>query len=124
VDRFSAVDGHAVLVSQIEAGGVGMNLQAANVVILAEPQWKPSTENQAIARCHRMGQVRRVQVHRMLAKDTVDQRMLEVLGSKSLLFDAYARESDMKRYAEEFVDISEAEAGRRIVEAERERLGL
>ena len=59
----------AVLVSQIQAGGVGLNIQAASVVVLAEPQWKPSIEDQAVARCHRMGQVRPVQVHRLLAED-------------------------------------------------------
>ena len=66
VDRFSAHNGPLVLVSQIEAGGVGLNIQAASVVVLTEPQWKPSTEDQAIARCHRMGQVRPVEVHRLL----------------------------------------------------------
>jgi hypothetical protein len=71
-------------------------MQAASVVILAEPQWKPSTEDQAVARAHRMGQVRTVQVHRLLAKDSVDERIREVQENKVLLFDAYARESDAK----------------------------
>jgi hypothetical protein len=75
---------------------VGINMQAASVVIIAEPQWKPSVEDQAIARAHRMGQVRTVQVHRLLAKDSVDERVREVQENKSLLFDAYARESDAK----------------------------
>src|SRR5262249_46756543 len=44
VDEFTAHEGHAVLVSQIQAGGVGLNLQAASVVVLTEPQWKPSME--------------------------------------------------------------------------------
>lgn len=67
VEDFGKRPGHAVLLSQIEAGGVGINMQAASVVILVEPQWKPSTEDQAVARAHRMGQVRTVQVHRLLA---------------------------------------------------------
>ena len=75
--------GPAVLVSQIQAGGVGLNLQAASVVILTEPQWNPTIEDQAIARCHRMGQVRSVDVHRLLAEYTVDQRMLEILAAKA-----------------------------------------
>jgi len=58
VDEFSSRRGPAVLVSQIQAGGVGLNIQAASVVVLTEPQWKPTIEDQAIARCHRMGQVR------------------------------------------------------------------
>ncbi|WP_243622182.1 DEAD/DEAH box helicase [Rhodococcus sp. ARC_M6] len=96
VDEFTAHAGHAVLLSQIEAGGVGLNIQAASVVILAEPQWKPSTEAQAIARAHRMGQVRTVQVHRLLAKDSVDVMMRATLAKKSDLFDEYARRSHAK----------------------------
>jgi Helicase conserved C-terminal domain len=78
VDEFTRRPGHAVLLGQIEAGGVGINMQAASVVILTEPQWKPSTEEQAIARAHRMGQVRTVQVHRLLAKDSIDERICEI----------------------------------------------
>ncbi len=96
VDQFTKHHGHAVLLSQIEAGGVGINLQAASIVIITEPQWKPSTEDQAIARAHRMGQVRSVQVHRLLAKDSVDERIREIQENKALLFDEYARKSDAK----------------------------
>lgn len=134
VDEFSARQGPVVLVSQIQAGGVGLNIQAASVVILTEPQWKPTIEEQAIARCHRMGQVRTVNVHRLLAEDTVDQRMLELLEAKSLLFDEYARRSEMKEISPDAVDISDltstqatatqAEAERRIIEMERKRLHL
>jgi len=66
------------------------------VVILAEPQWKPTIEDQAIARCHRMGQVRTVDVHRLLAENSVDQRMLEILATKALLFDEYVRRSELR----------------------------
>jgi SNF2 family DNA or RNA helicase len=122
VDRFGAADGYAVLVSQIQAGGVGLNIQAASVVVLTEPQWKPSTEEQAIARCHRMGQTRRVQVHRLLAEDCVDSLVLEVVRRKRALFDDYARESDLKDTSPDAVDISESEAARRIVAVEQQRL--
>ncbi len=57
VDQFSAAGHGAVLVSQIVAGGVGLNIQAASVVVICEPQLKPTTEWQAIARAHRMGQL-------------------------------------------------------------------
>ena len=96
VDQFTKHQGHAVLLNQIEAGGVGINLQAASIVIITEPQWKPSTEDQAIARAHRMGQVRTVQVHRLLAKDSVDERIREIQENKALLFAEYARKSDAK----------------------------
>jgi len=134
VDEFSARRGSAVLVSQIQAGGVGLNIQAASVVILTEPQWKPTIEDQAIARCHRMGQIRTVDVHRLLAENSVDQRMLEILATKAILFDEYVRRSELKEMSPDAVDVSDLkatkdtvsqmEAEHRIVEMERKRLKL
>ncbi|GLY47683.1 SNF2-related protein [Lentzea sp. NBRC 102530] len=123
VDAFTAREGHAVLLAQIEAGGVGLNIQAASVVIIAEPQWKPSTEDQAIARCHRMGQVRKVHVHRLLVKDSVDARVREIRDHKTLLFDHYARESDTKHSHASALD-SAVSVEQRVVLAEQQRLGL
>ncbi|MFD8752903.1 DEAD/DEAH box helicase [Kitasatospora sp. NPDC059577] len=122
VDRFAAEPGHAVLLSQIQAGGVGLNIQAASVVILCEPQVKPTMESQAVGRSQRMGQVRRVQVHRLLAVDSVDQRMLEILRVKEHLFDEYARRSDVAESTPEAVDVSEHSLAVRIVEEEQLRL--
>ncbi|GAB3553392.1 hypothetical protein J2S53_001567 [Actinopolyspora lacussalsi] len=89
---------------QNAADGVGLSTQSASVVILAEPQLKPSTEEQAIARCHRMGQTRKVHVHRQIAKVTVDQRLAEVLEGKTRLFDAYARDSAAENSDDSAVD--------------------
>ncbi|MCA1706382.1 MAG: DEAD/DEAH box helicase [Actinobacteria bacterium] len=122
VDRFSAVEGHSVLLSQIQAGGVGLNIQAANVVIICEPQVKPTLEGQAIARLQRMGQVRSVQAHRLLVTNSVDERMVELLAAKSRLFDDYARRSEVAENSADAVDISEVELARRVVAAEQERL--
>jgi superfamily II DNA or RNA helicase len=124
VDQFAKAHGHGVLVSQIQAGGVGMNMQAASVVILCEPQVKPTLETQAIARAHRLGQVQKVQVHRLLVADSVDERMLELLEGKTALFDAYARRSDTADAAPQARDVSETELARRVVDTERARLGL
>lgn len=134
VDEFAALDRPAVLVSQIEAGGVGLNIQAASVVVLTEPQWKPTIEEQAIARCHRMGQVRPVEVHRLLTIDSVDERMVDILAFKSALFAEYVRDSALKDAAPESIDVtdhvkvdevaSQAEQERRIIELERRRLGM
>ncbi|MEJ5256307.1 MAG: DEAD/DEAH box helicase [Acidimicrobiales bacterium] len=134
VDEFTARSDPAVLVSQIEAGGVGLNIQSASVVVITEPQWKPTVEAQAIARCHRMGQIRPVDVHRLLVEDSVDERMLEILRGKDALFGAYVRESALKDAAVDAIDVSNVEttrgvvsrmeAERRIVELERKRLGI
>ena len=134
VDEFTASTGPSVLVAQIQAGGIGLNIQAASVVILCEPQWNPAIEEQAIARAHRMGQVRRVDVHRLLAEHSVDQRMLELTAAKRREFDEYARQSDLAAATPDAVDVSDltavaevasqAEAERRILAAERDRLGV
>ena len=107
IDQFSEADGPGLLVSQIDVGGTGLNIQAASVVILSEPQWKPSTEEQAIARSHRLGQVRRVEVHRLLTEDSVDEYMVSILARKSELFATYARESALKAASRSAVDSAE-----------------
>jgi superfamily II DNA or RNA helicase len=132
VDQFTTQNGPAVLVSQIQAGGVGLNIQAASVVIITEPQMTPAAEDQAIARAHRMGQVRRVDVHRLLAEDSVDARMLDLLHGKRVAFDEYARRSDLAESTPDAIGVSDlsatkeaasqAEAQRRIVEMEQRRL--
>ncbi|MFG2045250.1 DEAD/DEAH box helicase [Dactylosporangium sp. NPDC048998] len=106
VDGFRRQPGHAVLIGQIEAAGVGLNLQAASVVVITEPQLKPSTEDQAIMRSYRMGQPRMVRVHRLLAKDSVDERILHMLEMKRGLFRAYAHESEAKHADAAAVDTS------------------
>lgn len=134
IDEFTAQTGPAVLVAQINAGGVGFNIQAASVVIICEPQWNPAIEEQAIGRAHRMGQVRRVDVHRLLSEDGVDARMLEITQAKRAEFDEYARRSDLAASTPDAIDIadldtvkevaSQAEQERRILEQERKRLRL
>lgn len=122
IDEFTGSDRARVLVSQIQVGGVGVNLQAASVVVLCEPQLKPTVEAQAIARAHRMGQVETVQVHRLLVVDSVDEHLMRVLDTKRRLFDAYARRSALAEEVDGAVDVSEAELARQIVDAERTRL--
>jgi superfamily II DNA or RNA helicase len=134
IDEFTAKTGPAILTAQINAGGVGLNIQAASVVIICEPQWNPAIEDQAIGRAHRMGQVRRVDVHRLLSEDRVDARMLEITQAKRAEFDEYARRSDLAASTPDAIDIadlntvkevaSQAEQERRILEQERKRLRL
>jgi superfamily II DNA or RNA helicase len=122
VDRFSAAAHGAVLVSQIAAGGVGLNIQSASVVVICEPQLKPTSEAQAIARAHRMGQTNTVQVHRLLSEGAVDERIRVLLAEKLALFNEFARSSVIKDQAPDAVDITDAELARQVVAAERERL--
>ena len=122
VDQFSAAGHGAVLVAQIIAGGVGLNIQAASVVVICEPQLKPTTEWQAIARAQRMGQLQSVQVHRLLSEEGVDERVTQILARKRELFDEFARTSETAASAPEAFDVSEAGLAREVIAAERERL--
>ncbi len=93
IDEFDKAKPGSVLVAQIQSGGTGLNIQSASVVILCEPQIKPSIENQAISRAYRMGQSRSVLVYRLLCDDTIDERITDLLAEKQSEFDAFADES-------------------------------
>ncbi len=93
IDEFDKAPAGTVLVAQIQSGGTGLNIQSASVVILCEPQFKPSTENQAISRAYRMGQTRNVLVYRLLCEGTVDEKIISTLESKQAIFDAFADKS-------------------------------
>ena len=121
IDKFTEDRPGSVLVCQIQAGGVGLNIQAANVVIFCEPQIKPSMETQAIARAYRMGQSQAVIVHRLLMQDSVDERIMDILRQKTELFDNFADESII---GEMDTQINEKQIMDSIIEEEMKRLGL
>jgi SNF2 family DNA or RNA helicase len=106
IDEFSTDPTATVLVSQIEAGGLGINLQAAQVVILMEAQFKPSIEWQAIARVHRMGQSRSVMVHRLLARNTIEERLVQLIAEKTQIFKHFAHDSSVRDASLMAVDTS------------------
>ena len=100
ISDLTAYPGGAALVAQIQAGGIGLNIQAASVVILCEPALKPSIEVQAIARSFRMGQTRVVRVHRLLTEEGIDQRIRALLDHKQAEFDEYVRHSTIAESSE------------------------
>lgn len=93
IDQFEKAPAGTVLIGQISAAGTGLNIQTASVVVIAEPQFKPSDENQAIARAYRMGQTRNVLVYHLLCQDSIDERIKEMLDEKQKQFDAFADKS-------------------------------
>lgn len=121
IDQLKDAPVGSALVCQIQAGGVGLNIQAASVVVFCEPQIKPSLETQAVARAYRMGQSQSVIVHRLLMDDTVDERVMEILKQKSQLFDRFADESLI---GEMDTQINENAVMKNIIEEEKKRLGL
>lgn len=123
IDEFTAAEPGAVLLSQITAGGVGLNIQAANIVILCEPQWKPSIEHQAISRAYRMGQSRNVLVYRLLTEQSIDGIMLETLGHKSYVFDLYAKDSDIGNLSlNKYHEKEDGNLQQKLIDMERMRL--
>jgi SNF2 family DNA or RNA helicase len=81
VARFQAGEVDLFLIS-LKAGGVGLNLTRADTVILYDPWWNPAVEAQAIDRAHRIGQSRKVFIHRLIAEGTVEEKMLELQARK------------------------------------------
>lgn len=104
IDEFDKAPAGAVLAAQIQAGGTGLNIQSASVVIICEPQFKPSIENQAISRAYRMGQTRNVLVYRLLCEGTVDEKITSLLESKQAIFDAFADKSVAANESKELDD--------------------
>jgi SNF2 family DNA or RNA helicase len=88
VGRFQASDGPPVMLVSLKAGGSGLNLTAADHVFLCDPWWNPAVEAQAADRTHRIGQDRPVFVYRLVATDTVEERILALQDSKRALMDA------------------------------------
>ena len=72
----------------LKEGGLGLNLHAAEYVYLLDPWWNPAVEAQAIDRAHRIGQTRQVFAYRLIARDTVEEKVLELQKSKRDLADA------------------------------------
>lgn len=104
IDEFDKAPAGTVLVSQIQSGGTGLNIQSASVVVLCEPQFKPSIENQAISRTYRMGQTRNVLIYRLLCEGTVDEKIISTLERKQAIFDAFADKSVAAMESQEMDD--------------------
>ncbi|GAA1733108.1 DEAD/DEAH box helicase [Isoptericola hypogeus] len=85
----SFTEGEApVFLISLKAGGVGLNLTEADYVFLLDPWWNPAAEAQAIDRTHRIGQTRSVVVTRLVAADTVEEKVMALARRKARLFDA------------------------------------
>ena len=88
VRRFQEDPACPVFLISLKAGGVGLNLTAAEYVFLLDPWWNPAVEAQAIDRTHRIGQNRPVFAYRLVARDTVEEKILMMQESKRKLADA------------------------------------
>ncbi len=118
VDMFGKAPDGSVLLCQIQAGGVGLNIQFASIVIFCEPQIKPSLTSQALSRVYRMGQIKNVLVYNLLCPNTVDERMMQILAQKQYEFDSFADESAVATALEEKID---NEWIKKVIEEESEK---
>jgi SNF2 family DNA or RNA helicase len=88
VEQFQNDPNVKLFLISLKAGGLGLNLHAAEYVYLLDPWWNPAVETQAIDRAHRIGQTRQVFAYRLIARDTVEEKVLELQKSKRDLADA------------------------------------
>ena len=87
VDRFQTSDGAALFLISLKAGGVGLNLTAADYVIHLDPWWNPAIESQATDRVHRMGQKNKVIVYKFITSGTIEEKIQTLQDSKRELLE-------------------------------------
>ena len=106
VDRFQAGEGDLFLIS-LRAGGQGLNLTAADYVIHMDPWWNPAVEDQASDRAHRIGQIRPVTIYRLVMKDTIEEKIVDLHAAKRDLADNLLEGSDLsgKMSADELLEL-------------------
>ena len=95
IKKFESVDGPPVFLISLKAGGSGLNLTAADYCILLDPWWNPAVEDQAIARAHRIGQKKTVNVYRLIIKDSIEEKVLKLQEKKRKLFSDVLEDGEM-----------------------------
>lgn len=93
VELFQSNEGPNVMLLSLKAGGLGLTLTAADHVYIVDPWWNPAAEDQAADRAYRIGQQNPVIVHRLVAKDTIEERILQIQQEKRALLAAAIGES-------------------------------
>lgn len=93
VDRFHNDPKASVFLLSLRAGGTGLTLTPADVVILFDPWWNPMAEQQAMDRAHRIGQTKTVNVYKLVTQGTIEEKVMELQARKRQLFDALVSEN-------------------------------
>ena len=94
VEQFQRADGPPLFLISLKAGGVGLNLTNADYIFLLDPWWNPAVEAQAIDRAHRIGRMQPVVAYRLIARDTVEEKILELQAHKRELADSIISEDN------------------------------
>lgn len=87
-----------VFLISLKAGGTGLNLTEADYVFLVDPWWNPAVENQAIDRCYRIGQTKKVMAYRMICRDTIEEKIASLQTKKRLVADSIITIDDKPKY--------------------------
>jgi SNF2 family DNA or RNA helicase len=88
VDQFQNDEETRVFLISLKAGGTGLNLTAADYVYIVDPWWNPAVENQAIDRCYRIGQDKKVIAYRMICVDTLEEKIMKLKEKKQTVADS------------------------------------
>jgi len=94
IDEFQNGKKNVFLMS-LKAGGIGINLTAADYCIILDPWWNPAVENQAVARSHRIGQTKPVMVYKYIIKNTIEEKVVALQEKKKRLFDNVLEEGEI-----------------------------
>jgi SNF2 family DNA or RNA helicase len=92
VDRFNEDESVRAFVISLKAGGTGLNLTAADTVIIYDPWWNPAVESQAVDRAHRIGQKKSVTVYRLVTEDSIEQKIMQLKLKKKRITESLIQE--------------------------------
>ncbi|MFM1846673.1 MAG: hypothetical protein RL417_147 [Pseudomonadota bacterium] len=95
VDKFNSDPEVKLFLISLKAGGTGLNLTAADTVIIYDPWWNPAVENQAVDRAHRIGQTKTVSVYRLVTEDSIEQKIMDLKSRKAKIVDALINENGL-----------------------------
>ncbi len=93
IDRFNSDEEIRLFLISLKAGGTGLNLTAADTVIIYDPWWNPAVEDQAVDRAHRIGQTKAVSVYRLVTEHTIEKKIMGLKEKKSKIVDSLVNES-------------------------------
>jgi superfamily II DNA or RNA helicase len=105
IDRFSDDESVRLFLISLKAGGSGLNLMAADTVIIYDPWWNPAVESQAVDRAHRIGQSKTVSVYRLVTEESVEQKIMSLKEKKSKIVDALINENGLSTVKLSKVDL-------------------
>ncbi len=92
IDNFNNNNNIRTFLISLKTGGYGLNLTAADTVIIVDPWWNPMGENQAIDRAHRIGQTKKVMVYKIITKGTIEEKILDLQQNKKVMFESIIEE--------------------------------